>query len=131
MMYLDEADVGFDPAFPDVLVPLRPNCAVERIAWLTAKRPNSRKDQANWVVWNGVSYDNGNLQLGWEDNNKFFKYVKGARNATWKGDAAAREFTIEEEGRSGWWKQYNYNNKANTIIPTHLRLRYADADQGA
>ena len=78
MMYLDEADVGYDRNFPNALVPLRPDCAVERIATLTAKRPNSRDDQANWVVWNGVSYDNGDLQSGWEDNNRFFKYLKDA-----------------------------------------------------
>jgi hypothetical protein len=131
MMYLDKRDVGFDPSFPHVLVPLRTDCAVERIATLTAKRPNSRLDQANWVVWNGVSYDNGVLQPGWEDNDRFFKYVKDARNKTWKGDAVARAFTIAEEGRSGWWKQHNHNNSANTIIPKCLRFRLPDADQGA
>jgi hypothetical protein len=111
-------------------VPLRPNCAVTRIATLTVKRPDSKENQANWLVWNGVSYDNGDLRPGWEDNDRFFKYLKDARGTTWKGDAVARKFTIEEEGRSGWWKQYNYNNRAQTIIPPRLRFRLPDDDQG-
>jgi hypothetical protein len=130
MMYLDKRDVGYDPDFPNALVPHRTDCADERTASLTAKRPNSRNDQANWGVWNGVSYDNGDLQPGWEDNAKFFEYVKDARNATWKGDAVARSFTIKEEGRSGLWKQHNHNNSAQTIIPPRLRFRLPDDDQG-
>ncbi len=96
---------------------------------LTAKRPDSRQKQANWVIYNGASKD-GNLQTGWEDNDRFFKYVKGARNRTWKGDGVAREFTIAEEGKSGVWKQRNYNNSAQTIIPPNIRFRLPDADQG-
>jgi hypothetical protein len=130
MMYLKPGDVGFDPDFPNALLPLRPDCAVERIATLTVKRPDSKENQANWLVWNGVSYDNGDLRPGWEDNDRFFKYLKDARGTTWKGDAVARKFTIEEEGRSGWWKQYNYNNRAQTIIPPRLRFRLPDDDQG-
>ena len=43
-----------------------------------------------------------------------------------------RAFTIkEDEARGGWWKQHNHNNRAQTIVPTHLRFRYPDADQGA
>jgi len=130
MMYLKPGEFGFDPAFPNALVPLRPDCGPERIASLTAKKPHSKDDQADWVVWNGVSYNSGDLQPGWEDNDRFFKYVKDARNRTRKGDAVARSFTIAEEGRSGLWKQHIHNN-SQTIIPTHLRFRLPDADQGA
>jgi hypothetical protein len=132
MMYLKPGEFGFDPAFPNALLPLRPDCGPERIASLTAKQPDSRHDQANWLVWNGVSYDNGDLQTGWEDNGRFFKYLKDARDKTWKGDAAARAFTITEEGRSGWWVQKNpTHNKVTTIIPKCLRFRLPDDDQGA
>jgi hypothetical protein len=131
MMYLKPGEFGYDPAFPNVLVPLRTGCADERIASLKVKRPDSRKDQANWVVWNGVSYDNGKVQSGWEDNDRFFKYLKDARGTTWKGDAVTRAFTIAEEGRSGLWKQHNHNNLASTIIPARLRFRLPDADLGA
>ncbi len=131
MMYLKPGEFGFDPAFPNALLPLRPNCGPERIASLTAKKPNSRTNQANWVVWNGVSYDSGKVQLGWEDNERFFKYVKDARNRTWKGDGVAREFTIEkEERRSGLWVQHIRNSQVQTIIPPRLRFRLPDADQG-
>ena len=129
MMYLDKRDVGFDPAFPNVLVPLRLDCGPERIASLKVTRPESGKDQANWVVWNGVN-NSGDLQSEWEDNSRLFKYVKDARNKTWKGDASQRSFTIAEEGRSGLWKQYNYRNSANTIIPPNIRFRLPDDDQG-
>jgi hypothetical protein len=132
MMYLKPGEFGFDPAFPNALVPLRPNCGPERIASLTAKQPPSTQDQANWVVWNGVSYENGVLQLGWEDNDRFFKYLKDDRNTTWKGDAVARSFTITFEARSGLWMQHNYRNSASTIIPPRLNLRFRlpDDDQG-
>jgi hypothetical protein len=132
MMYLKPGESGFDPAFPNALLPLRPDCGPERIASLTAKQPDSRATQANWVVWNGVSYDNGDLQTGWEDNDRFFKYLKDARDKTWKGDAVVRRFTITEEGRSGWWVQHNpTHNKVTTIIPKCLRFRLPDDDQGA
>ena len=131
MMYLQLGEERFDPERPK-LVPLGPDCDPKRIASLTAKKPNSRTNQANWVVWNGVSYSSGKVQPGWEDNERFFKYVKGARNRTWNGDAVAREFTIEkEEGRSGLWKQHIRNSQVQTIIPTRLRFRLPDADQGA
>ena len=135
MMYLKPGEFGFDPDFPNVLVPLRPDCGPERIASLTVKRPPSVRDQANWVVWNGaLASKDGKVQTGWEDNDKFFKYVKDARNRTWNGDAAVeRRITIAEEGRSGLWKQHNPNKNANTtgIIPPHLRFRLPDADEGA
>jgi len=131
MMYLKPDEFGFDPAFPNVLVPLRTDCADERIASLTAKKPNSRLDQANWVVWNGVSYNSGDRQPGWEDNDRFFKYLKDARNATLKGDAVARAFTIEEEARGGLWVQKNpTHHKVSTIIPPRLRFRLPDDDHG-
>jgi hypothetical protein len=130
MMYLDKRDGGFDPAFPNVLVPLRLDCADERIASLKVKRPESERDQADWVVWNGVN-NSGDLQSGWEGNDRFFKYVKAARNRTWKGDAVQRRFTIAEEGRSGWWKQKTpTHHKVTTIIPPRLRFRLPDDDQG-
>jgi hypothetical protein len=130
MMYLQKHDVGFDPAFPNVLVPLRLDCGRERIASLKVKRPISGKDQANWVVGNGAN-KSGGLQSEWEDNDRFFKYVKAARDRTWNGDAVRRAFTIKEEGRSGLWKQFNHCNQAQTIIPPRLRFRLPDADQGA
>ncbi len=77
-----------------------------------------------------MSYNSGKLQPGWEDNDRFFKYVKDARNRTWKGDSVARTFTIAEEGRSGLWKQHNQTNSANTIIPPLLCFRLPDDDQG-
>ncbi len=123
MMYLDERDVGYDPDCPNALLPLRPNCGPERIAMLTAKRPDSRQKQANWVIWNGVSYSSGKVQTGWEDNNRFFKYVKGARNRTWNGDGVARTFIIAEEGKSGVWKQRIHNNLAQTKRNRHQTLR--------
>ncbi len=76
-----------------------------------------------------MSYHTGVLLTGWEDNDRFFKYVKAARDKTWKGDGVARAFTIAEEGRSGWWKQHT-NNASQTIIPKCLRFRLPDADQG-
>ncbi len=134
MMYLKPGDVGFDPAFPNVLVPLRLDCADERIASLKVKRPNSRENQANWTVWNGVSYSvtrNNDVQSGWEDNNRFYKYLKHARGATLKGDFVAREFTIKEEARGGLWVQKNpTHHKVSTIIPKCLRFRLPDDDQG-
>ncbi len=71
---------------------------------------------------------------GWEDNDRFFKYLKDDDGTTWKGDAAVRRFTTGiEEGRSGWWMhwQSTHNNKVQTIIPPHLRFRLPDDDQGA
>ena len=47
------------------------------------------------------------------------------------GEIVQRRFTIKEEARGGWWKQHNPQNNATTIIPTHLRFRLPDADQGA
>ena len=129
MRYLKPGDVGFDPACPNVLVPLRLDCGPERIASLKVTRPESGKDQANWVVWNGVN-NSGDLQSEWEDNSRLFKYVKDARNRTWNGDGVARTFTIAEEGRSGLWKQHIHNNSAKTIIPDCLRFRLPDDDQG-
>ncbi len=130
MMYLRDGDLRYDRDFPNTLVPLRLDCADERIASLTVKRPNSRDDQANWTVLNGVTRNN-DVQSGWEDNARFFKYLKDARKATLKGDPVARSFTIREEGRSGWWVQSNpSHNAVSTIIPPNIRFRLPDADQG-
>ena len=132
MMYLQPGEDGFDPECPK-LVLHRDDCDPKRIATIIAKRPQNGKDadQRNWAVWNGANHK-GDLQSGWEDNAKFFKYLKDAPGATLKGgEVAQRSFSIAEEARSGWWKQHNPQEKAWTIIPTHLRFRYPDADQGA
>ena len=125
MMYLQLGEERFDPERPE-LVLHRAGCDPKRIASLKVKRPNSGSGntQANWTIFNGMSEKNGDVKSGWEDNDRFFKYLK-------KGDAGVRKFTIAEEGRSGWWKQYNYKNLAQTIIPTNIRFRLPDADQGA
>ena len=130
MMYLQPDEDGFDPECPK-LVLHRDDCDPKRIATIIAKRPkNETANQRNWVVWNGAS-QTGNLQSGWEDNAKFFKYLEGAPGATLKGgEVVQRAFTIKE-ARSGWWKQHTPQNKAKTIIPPHLRFRLPDADQGA
>ena len=134
MMYLQPDEDGFDPECPK-LVLHRDDCdPIARIATITAKRPNQKSYVArNWVVWNGAS-QTGVVQPGWEDNAKFFKYLEGAPGATLKGgEIAQRSFTInlKQEPRGGWWVQSNDNKKATTIIPTHLRFRLPDADQGA
>ena len=134
MMYLQPDEDGFDPECPK-LVLHRDDCDPKRIATITAKRPQNRngKDQTNsgWAVWNGAD-KKGDLQLGWEDNAKFFKYLEGAADATLNGgEVVQRAFTIRDEARSGWWKQHNPSNNSQTIIPTHLRFRLPDADQGA
>ena len=129
MMYLRLGEDGFDPECPKlVLVP--PGGDPERIATIAVKRPATIRDQRNWVVYNGAN-KKGDLQLGWEDNAKFFKYLEGAPGATLKGgEVVQRAFTIQE-ARGGWWVQNNPSNNAKTIIPTHLRFRLPDADQGA
>jgi hypothetical protein len=129
MMYLQFGEEKFDPERPK-LVPLGPDCDPKRIASLKVKRPESGRIQANWTVFNGMNRKN-DLMSGWEDNDRFFEYLKHDRDATWNGDAVVRRFTIEDEARSGWWVQHNPYNKASTIIPTHLRFRLPDADQGA
>jgi hypothetical protein len=129
MMYLQFGEERFDPERPK-LVLHRAGCDPKRIASLKVKRPDQGSDQAHWTVFNGVTRKK-DRQPGWEDNDRFFKYLKDDLGTTLKGYAVAREFTIKVEGRSGWWVQHNYNNKANTIIPTHLRFRLPDADQGA
>ena len=130
MMYLRLGEDGFDRDCPK-LVLFPPGGDPERIATITAKRPANDRDQRNWAVGNGAS-EKGDLQWGWEDNDRFFKYLKHARDAELKGEIAQRRFTIKEGARSGWWKQHKHtgNNCANTIIPTHLRFRLPDADQG-
>ena len=130
MMYLQPGEDGFDPDCPK-LVLLRGDCDPKRIATIIAKRPKDESsDQRSWAVWNGANYK-GTLQSGWEDNAKLFKYLEGASDATLKGgEVVRRAFTIKE-ARGGWWVQHNYNKKAITIIPTHLRFRLPDADQGA
>ena len=133
MMYLQPGEDGFDRDCPK-LVLLRDDCdPVARIATIIAKRPHnhgSAKDQRNWAVWNGAN-QKGTLQSGWEDNAKFFKYLKNAPGATLKGgEIAQRAFTIKE-ARGGWWVQHSHCKSATTIIPTHLRFRLPDADQGA
>ena len=131
MMYLQLGEAGFDRDRPK-LVLHHDDSDPTRIATITAKRPNQKSYVArNWVVWNGAS-QTGVVQPGWEDNAKFFKYLKDAPGATLKGgEVVQRSFSIAEEARSGWWKQHNPQEKAWTIIPTHLRFRYPDADQGA
>ncbi len=128
MMYLQLGEERFDPERPE-LVLYRPDCDPKRIASLKVKRPDSGEDQANWTVFQGGSRNN-DVMSGWEDNDKFFKYLKHALDVTLKGNAVERRFTIEEEGRSGRWKQYNHSNLAQTIIPKCLRFRLPDADQG-
>ena len=131
MMYLQLGEAGFDRD-RHKLVLHRDDCDPKRIATIIAKRPQNGKDadQRNWAVWNGAS-EKGVVQSGWEDNAKFFKYLEDAPGATLKGgEIVQRQFTIRE-ARGGWWVQHNYNNKATTIIPTHLRFRLPDADQGA
>ena len=134
MMYLRLGEDGFDRDCPK-LVLLRDGCDPKRIAAIIAKRPQNGdgKDQRNWVVGNGADRK-GDVQSGWEDNAKFFKYLEGASSgATLNGgEVVQRAFTIRDEARSGWWKQHTRNNnKAKTIIPPHLRFRLPDADQGA
>ena len=130
MMYLQLGEDGFDRDCPK-LVLLRDGCDPKRIATIAVKRPNNKEvDQRNWAVWNGAS-EKGDLQSGWEDNAKFFKYLEGAPGATLKGEAVQRAFTIKEGAKGTWWKQHNPRNCARTIIPTHLRFRLPDADQGA
>ena len=129
MMYLQLGEDGFDRDCPK-LVLFPPGGDPKRIATIIAKRDGSR-DQRNWAVGNGAS-EKGKVQSGWEDNAKFFKYLEGAADATLKGgEVVQRAFTINEEARSGWWKQHNRRNNAKTIIPPHLRFRLPDADQGA
>ena len=131
MMYLQPDEEGFDRECPK-LVLHRDDCDPKRIATIIAKRPQNGKDadQRNWAVWNGAS-EKGVVQSGWEDNAKFFKYLEDAPGATLKGgEIVQRQFTIRE-ARGGWWVQHNHNYLANTIIPTHLRFRLPDADQGA
>ena len=134
-MYLQLGEDGFDRDCPK-LVQFPPGGDPKRIATIIAKRPQNGKDadQRNWAVWNGES-EKGVVQSGWEDNAKIFKYyLKDAPGATLKGgEIAQRSFTInlKQEPRGGWWVQSNDNKKATTIIPTHLRFRLPDADQGA
>ena len=130
MMYLQLGEDGFDRDCPK-LVLLRDGCDPKRIATIKVKRPKRDKDQTNWLVFNGAS-EKGDLQSGWEDNAKFFKYLETAPGAMLKGgEVVQRVFTIKEEARGGLWKQHNPSNNARTIIPTHLRFRLPDADQGA
>ncbi len=128
MMYLQLGEERFDPERPK-LVLHRDGCDPKRIASLKVKEPVSGTDQAKWTVFNGVNRNN-DVMSGWEDNNRFFKYLKDADGTTLKGAAVVRRFTIEEEGRSGWWVQSTDNNRVQTVIPTHLRFRLPDADQG-
>jgi hypothetical protein len=128
MMYLQFGEEKFDPDRPK-LVLHRNGCDPKRMASLKVKKPEPDRDQTNWVVLNGVNRKN-DVMSGWEDNDRFFKYLKDADGTKWDGDAVMRRFTIEEEGRSGVWKQYYYNNNVNTIIPKCLRFRLPDADQG-
>ena len=108
-MYLQPGEDGFDPDCPK-LVLLRGDCDPKRIATIIAKRPNDESyDQRNWVVWNGAS-KKGSVLSGWEDNAKFFKYLKDAPDATLKGEIVRRSFTIKEEAKGGWWKQHNPSN---------------------
>ena len=129
MMYLKPDEDGFDPERPR-LVLHRDDCDPTRIATIKVKRPKRDKDQTNWLVFNGAS-EKGDLQSGWEDNAKFFKYLETAPGAELKGgEIVQRSFTIKEGAKGTWWKQYNPSNNAKTIIPTHLRFRLPGADQG-
>jgi hypothetical protein len=46
----------------------------------------------------------------------FYKYLENAEDATLKGSAPTRLFTIEEV-RSGWWKQGTITVQTTTMLP--------------
>ena len=54
------------------------------------------------------------LQLQDQD----YKYLENAEDATLKGSAPTRLFTIEEV-RSGWWKQGTVTVQTTTMLPAH------------
>ncbi len=61
----------------------------------------------------------------------FYKYLENAEDATLKGSAPTRLFTIEEV-RSGWWKQGTVTVQTTTTACSrpahrdHLRFRLPD-----
>ena len=65
------------------------------------------------------------LQLQDQD----YKYLENAEDATLKGSAPTRLFTIEEV-RSGWWKQIPVDGRTQTVIRAHLRFRLPDNGLG-